>query len=706
MIVRVLAPLLVGLAVLLASAEAPLAGVVLGNAPLDVAPRSWALLIGVSDHQDRKLPPLRGVRKDVSDMEVALRRLGFDEILVLRDQLATKGAIERALAGDLRRRVGPDDRVLILFSGNGMTLPLPGGSEEEGYLVPYDGDPDDLPVTAISMTGITEMLQRLPARHTLIILDTCHAGYVLANQKPPEGLDRSSWQRLVASRGVQAIAAGTKGQMARETRDGGLFTQTLIDGLRGGADLNGDGVITLDELGTWVYPRVKRASEGDQDVQWGNMSGAGQFFFPLPGRRNALPEPPLDGSPQRVTAAASAVPAPGSATAPAPVAAAVPDRARPPEPPRVLINYPANGAKVERPKIFLTGLIAGGIATTTLRISVNGTEVATKDFPSAGRGHPLSVPAELIPGENQIDVWVSDGTTHLHEFRTVYLVATPAAERAVPVTARWAVVIGVGDYDQQPQIKSLRYPRRDAEAMYDFLTTRGGIPADHLRLLADATPDTATVPARRESPTLRNLKRALDWLAQKASKDDLIFIYFSGHGAPTIDPAGRETDGLAKYLLPKDADLDSLYSSAFPMDEFQKVFDRILATRVVLLLDTCYSGSVVEGGRTVALSGIKATPDSQFLERLAGARGRTILTASRANEVSLESPDLEHGIFTYYLLQGLRGAADKDGDGVVTTMELYEYLEVQVPRKAAQERGRQTPWMKADGNLPLASVPR
>ena len=63
-----------------------------------------------------------------------------------------------------------------------------------------------------------------------------------------------------------------------------------------------------------------------------------------------------------------------------------------------------------------------------------------------------------------------------------------------------------------------------------------------------------------------------------------------------------------------------------------------------------------------------------------------VLTASRAGEVSEERDELGHGVFTYYLLEGLRGKADIDGDKIVTVDEIYSYLSEQVPAVTGQNQ--------------------
>ncbi len=89
--------------------------------------------------------------------------------------------------------------------------------------------------------------------------------------------------------------------------------------------------------------------------------------------------------------------------------------------------------------------------------------------------------------------------------------------------------------------------------------------------------------------------RALgDYLPARAGQDDLVFLFFAGHGAPEISPA--EPDGYAKYLVLYDAQPESLFSTALPMEMVRKIFSRIRARTLIFAADTCYRGAA--GGRT------------------------------------------------------------------------------------------------------------
>jgi hypothetical protein len=362
----------------------------------------------------------------------------------------------------------------------------------------------------------------------------------------------------------------------------------------------------------------------------------------------------------------------------------------------------------ERARVTDEASVAAAVATssqgvTEVSVILNGAQVFQQRERSPKKSVAIAAPIKLREGANTIVVRATsaDGLVQ-QEVRTV-VYERPAAAPQSPTPLRletsrerWAVVIGVGRY-ASPDIPSLRYSVADAEAFAQLLIERAGFKKENVLLLTDKTD---------KKPTLRDMKWALGtFLARSAKKEDLVVIFYAGHGAPEIDPRGSEPDGLAKYLVPSDADPNDLYATALPMDELQIIFDRIESERVVVFLDACYSGAA--GGRTFASKRTRALRvDDVFLDRLARSRGRAIITASRASEVSLELPELGHGLFTHYLLQGLRGTADLDRDGVVTLQELYTYLEQQVTQKSRAAGGNQHPVMKGEmeGQLPLVKV--
>ena len=260
--------------------------------------------------------------------------------------------------------------------------------------------------------------------------------------------------------------------------------------------------------------------------------------------------------------------------------------------------------------------------------------------------------------------------------QTVETFASPRIDK------RWAVVIGVGQYESA-DIPDLEFAPEDARAVRDFLLTDAAGPFDEVLYHEN---ERATGAAMRE---------ALFVFLQQADWDDLVVIYYAGHGAP--DP-GRP-DNL--YLLPTDTDLNALAATGFPMWDVKTALRRqIAAERVIVIADACHSagtsadGEAVGGGDSNAIAG--------GFQQLFTPSRRLMMTAADTNEFSLEDARWGgHGVFTHFLLDGLRGAGDLDSNGIVTFTELYEHVSGSV-RDATN--GRQNPQMDGLGDIPLSIV--
>jgi uncharacterized caspase-like protein len=376
-----------------------------------------------------------------------------------------------------------------------------------------------------------------------------------------------------------------------------------------------------------------------------------------------------------------------------------------PVPFSIALRYPEDHSRTAEAASVVAAVVESSRDVAKVQVVLNGTEVHQEPGRPGERSMVVTVPVTLRAGPNTVVLRATqaDGAVR-QELRTVVYepvrvaaVPLPAVAPPAPARNQWAVVIGIGRYESAA-IPRLRYTVADAEAIYRTLIGPAGFRKDNVLLLTDRT---------ERKPTLRNVKWALGtFLGRSARKDDTVLIFFAGHGAPEVDTRGLERDGLAKYLIPTDADPDDLFSTALPMDDLQTIFGRIEAERVVAFLDACYSGAA--GGRTFSSKKTRAgaAVDDLFLERLTRSKGRAIVTASRPAEVSIELPELGHGIFSYYLVNGLKGAGDLNRDGIVSLQELYEYVEQQVTAKSRAVGGNQHPVMKGEleGVLPLTKV--
>ena len=352
------------------------------------------------------------------------------------------------------------------------------------------------------------------------------------------------------------------------------------------------------------------------------------------------------------------------------------------EPPRIAIVTPVNvDEPMEAEIVRLQGVVMDNNGIANLEIEVNGRRYDRVQTGTRG------IEAVVRPGGGQGQQLANQGTV-VNFYHDVYL--TEDVNRVVvrarnvngqtteePMEIRlnaerpqvFAAVIGIGDY-QHANVPDLQYTVADAEAFYDYLIDLG-IPSGNIIKLID---EQATNPAIRTA--LGNDLR------RRAGADDMVIIYFAGHGGPEVDAQNLDGDGLEKYMLSYEADPENLYGTAFSMNEIANVFARIQASRVIFIADACYSGA--SGGRTV-LSGRRSTISDSFLDRLGSSgTGRVIMSASSANEPSQERSDLGHGVFTYYLLEGLRGPADSNRDGAVTFDEAYDYVARTVPDATGQ----------------------
>lgn len=241
--------------------------------------KRWGVVIGINRYE--KWPSLEYAVNDAKSMAEELRRLGFDEVIEISNEDATQRRILRLLGAELPQRVGKEDLVFIFFAGHGQTEELASG-RQKGYLIPVDGSLTDYLSTAISMEQVREFSERIQAKHIYYAIDACYSGI---------GLDRSLGispetpgylDKVTRFRSIQIATAGGRGEQVVERDGHGLFTQYLIQGLRGEADSDLDGVVTATELGSFIRPKVSNASGNRQTPQYGRIDGEGEIVFPYP----------------------------------------------------------------------------------------------------------------------------------------------------------------------------------------------------------------------------------------------------------------------------------------------------------------------------------------------------------------------------------------------------------------------------------------
>jgi uncharacterized caspase-like protein len=353
-------------------------------------------------------------------------------------------------------------------------------------------------------------------------------------------------------------------------------------------------------------------------------------------------------------------------------------------PPLLMVSAPEDGSIIESGTVHLRGYAEDDAGLESFEVLLNDRIVHSETGLGTATGEekmsrrlPFDRTIQMSPGINRLTVKVAN-TSGLVAERTV------TVHHAASRPNVWAVVVGINDY---PHLPKLKYAVNDAREFHRLLVERNRIPAENVVLLLD------------EKADLKNIRKAFGThLRGLAGENDLVIIFFAGHGSTERDSKSADQDGLEKYLLPHDTEPKDLYSTAIPMREIAYIFERIRSERLIFIADACYSGA--SGGRTVNLTGMRSGIHDGFLDRIASGKGKVILSASAANEVSVEKDELRHGVFTYYLLEGLKGVADTDNDGTITVDEAYQYVSEKVPPATGQE---QHPVKKGsvEGNLVL-----
>jgi peptidoglycan/xylan/chitin deacetylase (PgdA/CDA1 family)/TolA-binding protein len=245
---------------------------------------SWAAIIGIDDYVNwQKLQYAAHDAQGVKDLLIQKYNFKPDHVFTLLDGQATRKNI-LSLLGDKfgdPTMVQHEDRVFVFYAGHGATRKLASG-RELGYIIPVDADLTDFEGTAISMTNFQDISEAIPAKHVLFVMDSCYSG--LALTRGGVSLPSQNYLNEISRREArQMFTAGGADQQVADNGPNGhsVFTWTLLQGLDGRADLNGDGVITATELATYVAPAVSALSH--QTPAFGNMPGTegGDFIFNL-----------------------------------------------------------------------------------------------------------------------------------------------------------------------------------------------------------------------------------------------------------------------------------------------------------------------------------------------------------------------------------------------------------------------------------------
>jgi uncharacterized caspase-like protein len=352
-------------------------------------------------------------------------------------------------------------------------------------------------------------------------------------------------------------------------------------------------------------------------------------------------------------------------------------RPLPPTPPQqilVLIMEPANlmderdaetgkVPQIETPSLRIRGRIKTDGPLKSLL--VDGQEITS--LTATEGGYIFNAAVQIPePGRRRIEI-VAENQQGATADRSFVVERVPTSRPTSPATSaaaamgpgrRLALIVGVSRYSNKDI--DLQYASADARALFDLLTNPALGPAafheEDVRLLLDG------------EATVTNINKGLREFLRQARENDFVLFFFAGHGAP--DP--NQIQDL--YLLAHDTDPENIAGTGLLMRHVREAIAEIPARDVLILTDSCHSAGIAA---PASMRAVSTNPIHQiFLEKMLHASGGlAILTASEAAQVSFENAKWgQHGVFTYFVLQGLQGAADTDHDGIVSLGELMEYV--------------------------------
>lgn len=236
-------------------------------------------------------------------------------------------------------------------------------------------------------------------------------------------------------------------------------------------------------------------------------------------------------------------------------------------------------------------------------------------------------------------------------------------EFAYPYENTYAVVVAVADYKNFSTYSGdLTYTINDARKICEFLRSKNGgsVPASNIILLIDANASKANIIAKAKA------------LFAKAQTNDRVIFYFSGHGDRGC-------------FLPYDA--DNYGGNMLYFSEIKSIFRCAKCKTKLLFADACFSGSM----KKMISENMELKKNIEKNAKTTSKMNIAVMMSCQGNETSVELPELRQGLFTYYLIQGLGGKANRDESKYITVQELFYYVYHKVKNVAASLGHRQTP---------------
>jgi hypothetical protein len=232
----------------------------------------------------------------------------------------------------------------------------------------------------------------------------------------------------------------------------------------------------------------------------------------------------------------------------------------------------------------------------------------------------------------------------------------------------YAIIIGIENYRQK--LPKADFAVSDVKLVSAYLSRVMGYPEENIVTLTN------------EHAALGDFVKYFEkWLPNNVENGSTVFIYYSGHGAPNTKTGDA-------YLVPYDGDPSFIAETGYSLKRMYDALGKLPAKEIIIALDSCFSGA---GGRSVIAKG--ARPLVMNLQsNMALSSNMTVLSASSGDQTSSTYDEKGHGLFTYFMLKGIKDEGVVKPDGSIKMDDLFGYIKPQVERIARKQfNNEQTP---------------
>ncbi|MCD6326580.1 SUMF1/EgtB/PvdO family nonheme iron enzyme [bacterium] len=340
----------------------------------------------------------------------------------------------------------------------------------------------------------------------------------------------------------------------------------------------------------------------------------------------------------------------------------------------ISVLHPREGQTIRGTNVEVVGWVAGApheAGSARMVFRVNGKFYSSLDVLAHGRT-PFKTHIPLKAGPNEIQLELLIGA-RLVDRKALAVNAQGQGEEITYGSLyknSWAILIGI---DNCPAAQPLKYAVKDARAIREFLVNETHFDEDRIFMLLN------------EEATKRGILELMnDFLGANPAltPDDRVLVFFAGHGQRRKIRKGRRKSDYRGYLIPFDGNLEKLHSSCISMEEINEAASVICAKHTLFVLDCCFSGMAGLRPRACIIP--------RPLDKALADPCVRIITAGKSDEEVFEGRTSWGGnsLFTKYFLKGLQGFADKDGDNIITSDDVYQFVRERVTHES---RNRQTP---------------